>query len=212
MVPPELERPLPADLDGLLQVQVAVATGQLNALPDGVAKAREAGGTRERCAECLLQAVLFCGFPRVITAWHLFTEAWPGPPLSGGGLPPDEQAQAGQELFSRIYGKNTEPVQQMLTGFHQELRDFVLESAYGRILTRPGMSPMEREILAVAALAAMEQKPQLIAHGRGARRFGATASALRMALDRGLPERPGPQGQPRGQWLEHLLEAIERGV
>jgi alkylhydroperoxidase/carboxymuconolactone decarboxylase family protein YurZ len=70
----------------------------------------------------------------------------------------------------------------MLRGFHPDLHDFVLESAYGRVLSRPGLPPAERELLAVGSLAAMEQIPQMIAHARGARRFGASREAVQEAM------------------------------
>ena len=57
-----------------------------------------------------------------------------------------------------------------------------LEAAYGRVLARPGLSVRTRELLAVAALQALAQKPQLIAHGRGALRCGADRDEVRAAL------------------------------
>ena len=70
----------------------------------------------------------------------------------------------------------------MLAQHHGELHDFVLQAAYGRILTRPGLTARQRELLAVSALASLEQKPQLIAHARGALRCGATAGEVSEAL------------------------------
>jgi alkylhydroperoxidase/carboxymuconolactone decarboxylase family protein YurZ len=61
----------------------------------------------------------------------------------------------------------------MLKSYHGELHDFVLDTAYGRILSRRGLAPRIRELIAVAALAVMDQIPQLVAHGRGAMHFGA---------------------------------------
>ena len=53
----------------------------------------------------------------------------------------------------------------MLASFHREFHDFVLEAAYGRILTRPGLDAGTRELLAVTALASLDQKPQLTGSG-----------------------------------------------
>jgi alkylhydroperoxidase/carboxymuconolactone decarboxylase family protein YurZ len=104
------------------------------------------------------------------------------PAPGGGGLPAERQAAAGRELFAAIYGKNDAPVRALLRSFHSEFHDFVLEAAYGRVLTRPGLAAKERELLAAAALAAMAQTPQLVAHARGALRFGATEDEVRGAI------------------------------
>jgi 4-carboxymuconolactone decarboxylase len=76
----------------------------------------------------------------------------------------------------------------MLRGCHGELHDFVLDTAYGRILSRPGLSPRMRELIAVGVLALTDQVPQMIAHGRGARKFGATVDELREAIYTGVED------------------------
>ncbi|MFT7536194.1 MAG: alkylhydroperoxidase/carboxymuconolactone decarboxylase family protein YurZ [Hyphomicrobiaceae bacterium] len=138
---------------------------------------------REDFEETLLQCVLFCGFPRVITAFEHLCDAWPAEQApSGGGLPVDKRESAGNELFHSIYGKNDAAVRSMLRGYHQELHDFVLEAAYSRILTRPQLSAKKRELIAVAVLAAQGQKRQFAGHARGAKHLGASAEELREAL------------------------------
>lgn len=138
-----------------------------------------------RCAleETLLMCVLFCGFPRAITAWGHLATAWPSDePPSGGALPEEAQARAGSALFSAIYGRNDLQVREMLRGHHQELHDFVLEAAYGRILTRPALPAVSRELVAVGILAAEDQPRQFAGHARGARHLGATTEQLAEVL------------------------------
>jgi AhpD family alkylhydroperoxidase len=91
----------------------------------------------------------------------------------------------------------------MLATFHGELHAFVLDVAYGRILSRPALPPRDRELLAVAALAALQQTPQLVAHGRGAIHFGADPAALREALHVALA--------PDDDAIERALAKIMRG-
>jgi len=144
---------------------------------------RERGQPRQDFEETLLQAVLFYGFPRVITAFEQLAEAWPSErPPTGGALPEGERERAGRELFAAIYGKNDEAVRELLRGYHQELHDFVLSAAYGRILTRPHLSGRDREVVAVAVLATQGQVRQFAGHARGARHLGATDEQLREAL------------------------------
>lgn len=145
---------------------------------------KEHGLGRPHVEEMLLQAVLYFGFPRAIAAFDSLQECWPGEatPPQGGGLPEPEQMAAGREVFDTIYGKNSEPVRAMLGSMHGELHDFVLGVAYGRILTRPGLPPQVRELLAVTALESLDQVPQLVAHARGALAFGASEAEVREAV------------------------------
>ena len=145
--------------------------------------ARDRRVPRTSVEEVLLQGVLFCGFPRIVNGFRVLADEWPADAApTRGGLPVEEQRAAGRELFDAIYGDNAPSVHQMLRSYHEELHDFVLESAYGRILTRPGLPPRIRELVAVGILALTDQVPQLIAHGRGARKFGADDAALREAI------------------------------
>lgn len=172
----------------------AIAAADWPRLRATLTAAATAGLPRPVFAETLLQATLFFGFPRTVTAFATMASAWPAAAAAGvtdpGGLPPERRADAGRELFTAIYGANAEPVRGMLASFHPEFHDFVLEAAYGRILTRPELGPRQRELLAVTALAALDQIPQLIAHARGARHFGAGRDEVREALVCALGDGP----------------------
>jgi hypothetical protein len=68
---------------------------------DAATAARVQALPRAELEECLLQAVLFCGFPRVVTAFEQLTAAWPAAsPPGGGGVPADERRAAGSALFA----------------------------------------------------------------------------------------------------------------
>lgn len=179
-----LSRPGLAAADRLLVVAgAAIWRGAWPQFVDAVAAARSHAVPRAELEECLLQAVLFCGFPRVVTAFEHLAAAWPAAsPPGGGGVPADERRTAGSALFAAIYGKNDAAVRGLLASFHGEFHDFVLEAAYGRILARPGLTPLRRELLAVGLLAAQDQQRQFQAHARGALAFGAERTQLREVL------------------------------
>jgi alkylhydroperoxidase/carboxymuconolactone decarboxylase family protein YurZ len=176
-----LARPgLPASFRLLVAAAVAIWAGDWSRLHDCITRARGLGCDRAELEETLLQAVLFCGFPRVVTAFETLASAWPvATPPTGGALPQAEQAAAGAALFAGIYGQNTPAVDAMLRGFHADFHAFVFEVAYGRILTRPRLTARERELLAVGLLAAQDQVRQFAGHARGALHFGATRAELR---------------------------------
>jgi alkylhydroperoxidase/carboxymuconolactone decarboxylase family protein YurZ len=146
-------------------------------------RSRIRGQPRTEFEEMLLQSVLFAGFPRVVTAFESLANVWPPPsPPSGGALPSEQQAAAGRELFAAIYAHNDATVQAMLRGFHTDFHSFVLDVAYGRVLSRPGLEAGVRELLAIGALAAQDQVRQFVAHARGALNLGRDRAELREVL------------------------------
>ncbi len=163
----------------LIRISAELWPGNWESLASCFSKAKQHGLSRKLVEETLLQAVLFCGFPRAISGFEALQKTWPAAtPPSGGELPPTEQADAGNQLFQTIYGKNDTAVRKMLRSFHGELHDFVMQAAYARVLTRPAMPPQLRELIATGTLAVMQQAPQMVAHGRGAMNFGADSTAL----------------------------------
>ncbi len=174
---------MPPATNRLARVVVAIARAEWHELAVAADEARAAGDDRARLDETLLQATLFFGFPRVVTAFEHVAAAWPrqGVPASAA-MAPELRANRGRELFAAIYGKNDAAVRDKLHGFHPEFHDFVLEDAYGRILSRSDLDVPTRELLAVTALAALTQIPQLTAHARGALKFGASPEAIRAAM------------------------------
>ncbi len=185
---------LSKDVRSLVGVAVSTWNADWQSAAAWIAAAQQQQQPRPDLEETLLQCVLFCGFPRVITAFEYLTDTWPiDQPPSGGGLPIAERAAAGSNLFEAIYGKNEGKVRSMLKSYHGELHDFVLEAAYGRILSRPHLTAKVRELIAVAVLAAQAQKPQFVAHARGAQRLGASRSEIREVLitTLGLPNDEG---------------------
>ncbi len=174
---------LPPPVRLLVLTMVGIWRADWDTVQAAAATGRQLGMPRSEFEEVLLQAVLFCGFPRVVTAFEQLAVVWPAERApAGGALPVAEQAAAGRALFAAIYGRNDVAVRTMLQGYHQEFHDFVLEAAYGRILARPGLSPQIRELLATGVLAAMDQLRQFVAHARGALQFGSSRAELREVL------------------------------
>ena len=134
--------------------------------------------------ETILQLHLFAGFPRQVETYGVLQAAG-----GLGELDPDEQTPAtedrtrGLELFTAVYGSQAERVQDALRAGHPEIERWILGHAYGRVLTRPGLSPRMRELLAVAALSILDQKRQLFSHVRGALRCGATLDEIRQTIE-----------------------------
>jgi 4-carboxymuconolactone decarboxylase len=185
-----LNRPgLAPELRVLVDVSVRTWRADWQGLARTFEAAQDRGVSRMTIEETLLQCVLFCGFPRAIAAFGALDEHWPSPSrVDDAAVPLAERASAGLRLFDGVYGENAGAVRAMLHDYHPELHDFVLEEAYGRILSRSTLSARTRELIAVGALAAMDQLPQLVAHARGALAFGAEPLEVREALWTALAE------------------------
>ena len=143
--------------------------------------------------EAVLQTHLFCGFPRLVQAYGVFD--------AEGGLgdpdPNEYELEAdtntrGAVLFDEIYASAAGKMRARLDEFRPDFSIWVLEHAYGRVLSRPGLAPALRELLSTCALAALDQPAQFESHARGALRFGATLDDLISALEATRPLAPGP--------------------
>ncbi len=165
----------------LVRLALAVQLGRFDELAR-LRRAAPAGEPDRAWREALLQAHLFAGVPRVVEAWSVLLEH------GGLGAPEpgelDEPAAgAGERAFGAVYGARAPAVRERLGACHPLLERWVLAHAYGRVLARGGLDLARRELLAVVALAALEQERQLAAHLRGALAAGARAGALRAAAE-----------------------------
>jgi len=166
----------------LLRLSVAICLGRWDELR---ALRRAAVAPPDRAwREAVLQTHLFAGYPRVVEACRVLgEEGGLGEPDADEAAPSAEDFGAGRALFTTIYAENAAAVERELTAYHPALARWILGHAYGRVLTRPGLSAARREVLSVACLAALGQGRQLASHARGAILCGAEPGALREALD-----------------------------
>jgi 4-carboxymuconolactone decarboxylase len=160
------------------------------ALADGVAAAA--------LAEVGRMAHLFGGFPRAILglqALHdAFTEAKTPPPADAEppSRPRADDRARGAALFRRIYAAQSDDVLRRIDRAAPGFSTWVLEDAYGRVLSRPGLEAVERELLALVALVALDCPEQQKSHARGALRLGATLDEVRAAVEVAAADVPGP--------------------
>lgn len=163
----------------LARIAAAAAAGRREALA-GFFREALASVPRADLLEAALQVFLFAGYPRGIGAFEALAEAAPG------GPPPTEPAgdfsARGEEVFGAVYGPHAAEVKRKLAALHPDFARFVLKDAYGQVLGRPFLGLPEREAMAVAMLAALEQDAQLRAHAKGALRVGLPPALVRAAL------------------------------
>lgn len=166
---------------------------------------RARGVTRLAFEEAALQVAAYGGFPRALECLGAVAAAW-GPRADPAPADPRDArtlAAAGRRSFDAIYAGNAERVLAELAALLPGLDRIVLGSAYAPILSRPGLAPAERELLAVAALALAALPRPLESHLRGALHHGvAPAEAEDILLT--CP----PLADARA--LEVIAQAVER--
>ncbi len=136
--------------------------------------------------EVLLQSYLFAGFPRALNAMRVWRD------VSGQHAPSVDQAiddsaaadtaRLGEQICRMVYGHKYDALRQSVSRLHPALDAWMMTDGYGKVLSRPGLSLVERELCIVAACAASEQIPQLKSHLRGARNSGASIEDLAQTL------------------------------
>lgn len=68
------------------------------------------------------------------------------------------------------------------TEFDAPFQDFITESAWGSVWSRPDLTPRERSIVTIALLAALGNHDEIAMHTRATLRTGATPADLREAM------------------------------
>ena len=106
---------------------------------------------------------------------------------------PDDRFARGWRKLVEVDGHAGEAVIEGLRDIAPDLGRYIIEFAFGDIYSRPGLSLRDREIAAVAALAAMgTATPQLKVHLNGALNVGVTKAQvveilIQMAVYAGMP-------------------------
>ena len=126
--------------------------------------------------------MLYAGYPGALEALRVLNAGWPGRARRRREGTSREWLARGKALCRRVYGAKYDVLVSAVQALHPDLAVWMLEQGYGRVLSRPGLSAKERELITVAALAALGRERQLVSHVLGALRVGAGALATHAAL------------------------------
>lgn len=161
---------------GIALYSAALATAVRDCLSAAIDLGRQHHVPRTAFYEAVLQSHLFLGFPRMLIGMEHLAEYWPAPQAGDAGEYQGSELadwrRNGEELCKRVYGEAYEPLKRKVLGLAPELFQWMIHDGYGKVLSRPGLATMERE-LAICAMLMMENRaPQLHSHLRGALRVG----------------------------------------
>lgn len=209
-----------------MRVSAAHAARDADALRQALPTAAELAGP-EPVEEALLQAYLFLGFPATIWAfgiWRPLRSSLDLPAARPGkwtdasvrestdgpdGEDADDLAvrwrRFGEAVCARIYGANYGKLRENVRRLHPELDRWMIMEGYGKVLSRPHLDLVTRELCIVALLAVTSWAPQLHSHLRGALNAGADPAEVEEALEVGLRHAAKANGpdwpqEARGLW------------
>jgi len=135
--------------------------------------------------ETILQCYLFLGFPRMIEAAIYHSEIYEDRPETYQGnfaeISEGESRlwfQNGVELCRTVYGKNYQKLNDRFQNISPEIFRWMVIEGYGKVLSRPGLNSIERELAEVAALIVDKRERQLVSHVMGSLNVGAEMSLI----------------------------------
>ncbi len=165
----------------MIRVSGALASGDKVALADAFAQARGVAEDSE-VEEVLLQSYLFLGFPASLNgmaAWRRLTGSDPTEPA-----PSDYSAweSRGREVCGAVYAGQYERLRENVRALHPDLEQWMVVEGYGKVLGRPGLALVIRELCIVVTLAVTGASKQLYSHLRGALNVGAPPADVDVAL------------------------------
>jgi len=163
----------------------AMAHGRHAVARRALAAARRAGVGRVAAEETALMLMLHAGYPAALEGARVLLEAWPGVSRRRDRGGPADWMRRGERLCARVYGPAYAKLRQNVARLHPDLATWMIEQGYGRVLTRPGLSGVARELVAVTVLAAGGWERQLVSHLLGAARLGASPAEIRRACRAG---------------------------
>jgi len=161
----------------------AIALADAEALVVAQHVCRHNSATGRQVYEVMLQSYLFLGFPRMLTAAEQ---------LAKDGISSDmvsenhrvtatdfqDWTERGEQLCRRVYDSNYETLKARVEAMAPEVFLWMELEGYGKVLSRPGLEVIDREIAIVACLMIEHRPTQLHSHIRGAINVGAPREML----------------------------------
>lgn len=172
----------------LAMYSASIALADESAMTAAVAAARGLDVARHQLYEMVLQSYLFLGFPRMLTAAEHLSGQYKERNPSGDLKPVSaeeahEWFERGLRLCRQVYDTNYERLRDRVLGMAPEIFRWMVFEGYGKVLSRPGVDPVDRELAIVACLM-MENRPkQLFSHIRGALNVGAAPALVRSVIE-----------------------------
>jgi 4-carboxymuconolactone decarboxylase len=168
------------EIQSLVRISCAVCLRDESKLEKEIQKALNSGVEPTTIREAILQTYLFAGYASTINAFIVFNRLVQNNSTflqeSNGSI--EQWRTRGEELCRKIYGSQFERMVENMNKLHPDLADWMIAEGYGKVLSRPFLTPLVRELLIVAMTAVLNVERQFHSHVRGALHVGATPEQL----------------------------------
>lgn len=146
------------------------------------------GGKRSDLYEIVLQSYLFLGYPRMLIAADFLNSAIPSEKMSSDLRPYSTEEgknwyYRGEKLCREVYADNYELLKNRVESFAPDIFRWMVVEGYGKVLSRPALDPMTRELAIVASLIMDNRYKQLYSHIKGALNVGVPTSEIRQVVE-----------------------------
>ena len=178
-----------SQIHSLARVSACIALGDETRLAQELELALQQSISISLIREAILQTYLFAGYAAAINAFIVLNDMV-GPNseyFSDGDASLEVWKQRGTEFCRKIYGDQFDRLLGNMKRLHPDLADWMVWEGYGKVLSRPFLSPRIRELLIVAMTAALQVERQFYSHVRGAIHVGATSGELRSVFEQVVP-------------------------
>lgn len=128
--------------------------------------------------ETILQCYLFCGFPATIESLKVFRKQFPDFKASKSNYNIPKFRNLGISNCKLIYKKNYKKLIENMIFTSPDLKEWMIVEGYGKVLSRKGLSLLEREFINVAILCTKYYENQLYSHIKGCINLGAEKNEL----------------------------------
>ncbi|MCP4633168.1 MAG: carboxymuconolactone decarboxylase family protein [candidate division Zixibacteria bacterium] len=136
--------------------------------------------------EAILQCYLFLGFPRAIEGLKRLSAIFKKHRINLDLPLKDDQRDYqsdGHALCKKVYGMKYDKLLNLMNSYSPDLSAWMIEEGYGKVLSRPGLTLEERELVTVSALISENVPNQLRAHIRGALNAGAKIKKIESIIE-----------------------------
>lgn len=140
----------------------------------------------EAVEEALLQSYLFLGYPAALNALGLWREVSGREADPASPWEPATWEERGGEVCRTVYGGQYDGLRDNVRRLHADMERWMVVEGYGKVLARPGLALVERELCIAAILAVTGWSAQLYSHLRGALNAGADEEQVEEALELAL--------------------------
>jgi len=139
--------------------------------------------------EIIFQSHLFLGYPAMIEAARTFSEFRPERQMKNArlkaysGVACQNWHEKGLEKIDLIYGPVLQKLIEYMNSFSPQILTWMINNAYGQVLSRPGISFRLRELSTVSTLTITSYENQLKAHIRGAFNLGIEPDLIKKTIE-----------------------------